>query len=215
MDQHRHEYCHRHTDNDSSVLFGSAAVQEETRDKRTHLTWTICKHIRHKHAYYDHLSTSSSLDGLRTQSLCYLDDPTRVVITKLILLLVHYYCHYYNYFFINAFIFILFILSCIECLSLTEDLYSLSSLTFGYHVTRVSTPPPPPQYHPFYVINWSRGILDLYRESSPPPKQSRHMVITLEYITSRVIIWRLISPNRTVFKTSFKVSHPPCMYKDP
>lgn len=142
MDQHWHEYCHRHTDNDSSVLFGSAAVQEETGDKRTHLTWTICKHIHHKHAYHDHLSTSSSLDGLRTQSLCYLDDPTRVVITKLILLLVHYYCHYYNYFYIIAIIFILFISSCIECLSLTEDLYSLSSLTFGYHVTRVWTPPP-------------------------------------------------------------------------
>lgn len=38
MDQRGNEHSHRHTDNDSAVLSGAAAVQETARDKRPHLT---------------------------------------------------------------------------------------------------------------------------------------------------------------------------------
>lgn len=38
MDQHRNEHSHRDIDNDSAVLSGTAALQEETRDKHPHLT---------------------------------------------------------------------------------------------------------------------------------------------------------------------------------
>jgi len=96
MDQHRHEHSHRDTDNDSVVLFGAAAVQEETRNKRPDLDRNPGLYFRTETITRLHFRLTFTHFNCRPAS-----ERPRVyiqqnVVRRRVIIYCNYYCRYYN-----------------------------------------------------------------------------------------------------------------------